>query len=74
MEEQKKDKTYLKKFLKSPSIQDQIAGFKQKLEDARSNLTVRTSISGLLDLEGYTYSCSEFLASDRGRHPWKSGN
>ena len=41
-EEQKKDKTYLKKFLKSSSIQDQIAGFKQKLEDARSNLTVRT--------------------------------
>jgi hypothetical protein len=56
MEEQKKDKTYLKKFLKSPSIQDQILGFKQKLEDTRSNLTVRTSISGLLDPEGYTHA------------------
>jgi hypothetical protein len=41
-EEEKKDKTYLKRFLKSPSIRDHIAGFKQKLDDARSNLTVRT--------------------------------
>jgi hypothetical protein len=41
-EEQNKDKTYLKRFLKSPSIHDHITGFKQKLEDARSNVTVRT--------------------------------
>ena len=40
-EEQKKDKMYLKRLLKSPSIQDHIAGFKQRLEDARSNLTVK---------------------------------
>jgi hypothetical protein len=58
MEEQKKDTNYLKKFLKSPSIQDHIAGFKQKLEDARSNLTVRTSVSGRLDLEGYNHALS----------------
>jgi hypothetical protein len=56
-EEQKKDKTYLKRFLKSPSIQDHIAGFKQKLEDVRSNLTVRIPmilISVLLDLRELT--------------------
>jgi hypothetical protein len=38
--EQKKDNVYLKRFLKSPSIRDHIAGFKQKLEDARWNLSV----------------------------------
>jgi hypothetical protein len=40
MEEQEKDKTYIKRFLKSSSIQGHIAGFKQKLEDGRGNLTV----------------------------------
>jgi hypothetical protein len=39
-EEQNKDKAYLIRFLKSPSIYDHIAGFKQKLEDARLNLIV----------------------------------
>jgi hypothetical protein len=47
-DEQKKDKAYIKRFLKSPSIQDHIVGFKQKLEDARSNLTVRMPLSILL--------------------------
>jgi hypothetical protein len=42
-DEQKKDKNYVKKFLKSPSIHGHIVRFKQKLEDARSNLTVRTT-------------------------------
>jgi CHAD domain-containing protein len=41
-EEQNKDKAYLIRYLKSSSIYDHVAGFKQKLEDARSNLTVRS--------------------------------
>jgi hypothetical protein len=49
-EEQKKDKAYLKRFLNSPSIHDHITGFKQKLEDARSNLTVRVRFNVLYRL------------------------
>jgi hypothetical protein len=47
-EEQKKNKSYLKQFLKSPSVQDHIAGFKQKLEDARSNFIVSPFYIGAL--------------------------
>jgi hypothetical protein len=39
-EEQNEDSAYAIRFLKSSSIYNQIAGFKQKLEDARLNLIV----------------------------------
>ena len=48
MKEQKKDKAYLKRFLKSPSINDHINGFKQKLEDARLNIIVSTDLCPVL--------------------------
>ena len=40
-DEQRKDKGFLKRFLRSPAVHEQIAGFKRKLEDVRSNLIVR---------------------------------
>jgi hypothetical protein len=57
-EEQQKNETYLKRFLKSPAIEYQIAGFKEKLEDARANFMVTpfssSFISVLFGLIRYT--------------------
>ena len=47
-EDQNKDKAYVIRFLKSSSIYDHIAGFKQKLEDVRLNIIVSTDLCPVL--------------------------
>jgi hypothetical protein len=75
MEEQKQDKTYLRRFLKSPSIRDHIAGFKQKLDDTLSNLTVRTlfyliSLYSLISKSELTLLLFSFVTQSLSSKEW----